>query len=80
MYDAIIFFELYVSFHFFHLHLVIYLCHYQTFVPSYRYNGNLLNELLIRKLTRPKINLIIQVSMYRNNDVLAVNTNNTSTT
>jgi hypothetical protein len=28
----------------------------------------------------PKINLIIQVSMYRNNDLLAVNMNNTSTT
>jgi hypothetical protein len=34
----------------------------------------------VRKLTRPKINLIIQVSMYRNSDLLVVNTNNTSTT
>jgi hypothetical protein len=34
----------------------------------------------VRKLTRPKINLIIQLSMYRNNDLLAVNMNNISTT
>jgi hypothetical protein len=34
----------------------------------------------VRKSTNPKINLIIQVSMYTNNDPLAVNTNNTSTT
>jgi hypothetical protein len=33
----------------------------------------------VRKLIRHKINLIIQVSMYRNNDLLAVNMNNTST-
>jgi hypothetical protein len=32
-----------------------------------------------RKLTRSNINLTIQLNMYRNNDLLAVNINNTST-
>jgi hypothetical protein len=34
---------------------------------------------LVRKLTRSNINLIIQLNMYRNNDLLTVNINNTST-
>jgi hypothetical protein len=38
------------------------------------------NEIFVRKLTMLKINLIIQLIMYRNNDPLAVNMNNTSTT
>jgi hypothetical protein len=34
----------------------------------------------VKKLTRAKINLIIQLSMYINNNLLAVNMINTSTT
>jgi hypothetical protein len=37
-----------------------------------------LKDIYVRKLAMSKINLIIRVSMYRNNDLLAVNTNNTS--